>query len=146
MNRIQKMSWLMVITTGTAVLLSAVATGILYYLFGFPVAKAGFGFLGISGIGGLGPMIFKKDPGPVTCDERDRVINSEAAKNGFTASYLLFGSLCMGIWMIKGLRGTIDVNVLPMIWLLAGLTCFFVHALSILILYGRDNTFKGETK
>jgi hypothetical protein len=146
MNRIQKMSWLTVITSGVAILSATIAVIILYFWIGFPRAWGGLGFLGIAGFGGLAPLIFRKDPGAVTCDERDMAINSAAAKNGFTASYLLFGSLCMGIWMIKGIRGTIDVNMLPTIWLLAGITCFFVHALTILILYGRDKTFEGETK
>ncbi|MBM4102491.1 MAG: hypothetical protein FJ263_00365 [Planctomycetes bacterium] len=146
MNRIQKMSWLIVITQGIAVLSAAIAVTVFYYKIGFPRAWAGSAFLAISGFGGLAPVLFRKDPGPVQFDERDVAINSAAVKNGFTASYLLFGSLCMGIWMIKGIRGTIDVNVLPMIWMLAGITCIFVHALSILILYGRDKTSEGETK
>jgi hypothetical protein len=145
MNRIQKMSWLTVITQGTAFLSAAIAVTILYYLFGFPIATSGFGFLGIAGIGGLGPIIFKKDPGAVMC-ERDRAINSTAAKAGFGASYGIFGLLCMGIWFVKGPNAVIDVGVLPIIWMLAGLTCFFVHALTILILYGRDKTFEGGTK
>jgi hypothetical protein len=146
MNRIQKMSWLMVITQGVAFLSAAIATAVLYYLFGFPVAKSGFAFLGIAGLGGLGPIIFRKDPGAVTCDERDRAINSTAAKAGFGASYMVFYLLCMGILFGKGLRGTIDVDFLAIICMLAGMTAFFVHALTILILYGRDKTSEGETK
>lgn len=146
MNRIQKTSWLIVITIGTAVLLAAVATGILYYLRGFPAAKAGFGFLGLAGICGLGPFLFRKDPGAATCDERDRAINSTAARAGFAASYLVFGGLCMGLWWYFRSEGKIDVDVLPWIWMVAFLTCFFVHSLMILILYGRDKTFEGETK
>jgi hypothetical protein len=146
MNRMQKISWLMVITQGVAFLSAAIATAVLYYLFGFPVAKSGFGFLGIAGIGGLGPLIFQKDSGTVTCDERDRAINSTAAKAGFGASYMVFYLLCMGVMFIKGINGTIHVEVLALICMLGGMTAFFVHALTILILYGRDKTCKGETK
>ena len=146
MNRIQKMAWLIVITQGIAFLSAVAAVAVLYYLFGFPVAKSGFAFLGIAGIGGLSPGIFKKDPGAVTCDERDKAINSTAAKAGFGASYMIFYLLCMGIFFAKGLRGTVDVEVLALICMLAGMTCFFVHALTILILYGRNKTFEGETK
>jgi hypothetical protein len=146
MNRIQKMAWLMVITQGIAFLSAVVAVTVLYYLFGFPVAKSGFGFLGIAGIGGLAPIMFRKDPGAVTCDERDRAINSTAAKAGFGASYMVFYLLCMGIFFGKGLRGTVEVEFLAIICMLAGITCFFVHALTILILYGRGKTFEGETK
>lgn len=146
MNRIQKMAWLITLSSGTGLFLSTIAMAVLYYRFGFPVANAGFAFLAIGGIGGLAPIIFKKDPGPVTCDERDKAINSTAAKAGFGASYMVFGLLCMGIWLIKGPRATIDVGVLPMIWMFAGIVCFFVHALTILILYGRDKTCEGEIK
>jgi hypothetical protein len=52
----------------------------------------------------------------------------------------------MGIWSAKGPNAVIDVGVLPMIWMLAGLTSFFVHALTILILYGRNKTSEGEIK
>lgn len=146
MNRIQKISWLMVTSIGIAVLLSSAAVGILYYYFGFPKAGAGFAFLSIAGIGGLGPIIFKKDPGAVTCDERDRTINSTAAKAGFGVSYLLFGVLCMGFWEYFRAEGKVPVEILPLIWMFAGLACFFVHALTILILYGRDKSCQGELK
>jgi hypothetical protein len=142
----QKISWLIALSSGIGLLFSSIAITVLYYRFGFPVANSGFAFLAFGGIGGLGPIIFRKDPGPVTCDERDKVINSTAAKAGFGASYMVFGLLCMGIWSIKGPRATIDVGVLPMIWMFAGTIAFFVHALTILILYGRDKTCEGEIK
>ncbi|MEN6308186.1 MAG: DUF2178 domain-containing protein [Anaerohalosphaeraceae bacterium] len=146
MNRIQKVSWLMVISISIAVLLSAVTVVVLYYRFGFPRAGAGFAFLGIAGIGGLGPIIFRKDRSAVTCDERDRAINSTAAKAGFGVSYLLFGVLCMGFWEYYRSEGKVPAEILPLIWMFAGLACFFVHALTILILYGRDKTCQGELK
>jgi hypothetical protein len=149
MNRIQKISWLMVITQGVAFLSAAIAVAIFYYNVGFPRAWSGLAFLGIAGLGGFGPIIFRKDPGAVTCDERDRAINSTAAKAGFGASYMVFYLLCMGTWGIYyygGGKETISVHVLPMICMMGGITCFFAHALTILILYGRDKTIEGETK
>jgi len=146
MNRIQKMAWLIALSSGTGLFLSTIVTAVLYYRFGFPVANAGFAFLAIAGIGGFSSIIFRKDPGPVTCDERDRAINSTAAKAGFGGSYMVFGLLCMGIWSIKGPHAAIDVGVLPMIWMFAGTVAFFVHALTILILYGRDKTCEGDIK
>lgn len=141
MNRIQKISWLIVISIGAAVVLCSVSVAILYYLFGFPLAGAGLAFLGLSGFGGLGPIIFKKDPGPVTCDERDRLINLKAARVGFAISYGVFGLLCMGIWYYYRFHALdrIMVDILPLLFIAAGLTAFFTHALMILILYGKDN-------
>lgn len=141
MNRMQKISWLTVICCGLALILSSISMAILYHFFGFPVALAGMSFLSIAGFTGLGPIIFKKDPGAVTCDERDRLINMKAARAGFAISYGVFGLLCMGIWEYYRFQSieTIKVDVLPMLFGAAGITAFFTHAVTILILYGRDN-------
>lgn len=148
MNRIQKISWLIVITIGTAVVLSVITVGLLYYLFGFPRAWAGLSFLAIGGFGGLAPVLFRKDPGPVQFDERDRQIQFESARAGFAISYLFFGLLAMGIWEYCRWHtmAVVSINVLPMIWMLAGMTMFFFFSLNTLILYRRDKTFEGETK
>lgn len=146
MNRIQKISWLMVICIGTGVVLSAIAATVLYFKIGFPRAWSGLAFLGLSGFGGLGPAIFKKDPGPVQADERDRQINYTATRISFTLSYLVFGVLCMGIWAVWQWQSgdeTISIHVLPLLFGAAGLTAFFTHALTILILYGKGNQQPG---
>jgi hypothetical protein len=138
MNRIQKISWLMVVTIGIAVICSAVAITTWYFKYGFPKAWTGLSFLGIAGLGGLGPLLFRKDPGPVGADERDRLINLKAARGSFALSYLVFGLLCMGIWEYCRLHDkfVISIEVLPLVWGIAALTAFFSHALIILILYG----------
>ena len=141
MNRMQKISWMMVICIGIASILSAVTITILYFKIGFPRAWAGWGFMGVAGIAGFAPIIFKKDPGPVQCDERDRLINLKAARAGFTISYGVFGLLCMGIWDYYRHQNveTISIHILPQLFMAAGITAFFTHALTILILYGKDN-------
>lgn len=141
MNRMQKMSWWMVIWIGTASVLSAIAITILFFKVGLPRAWAGIGFIGLSGFGGLAPLIFRKDPGPVTCDERDRLINLKAARAGFAISYGVFGILCMGIWEYYRHQNaeTISIHILPHLFMAAGITTFFTHAVTILVLYGKDN-------
>jgi hypothetical protein len=141
MNRMQKISWFMVICIGTALILSAIAITALYFKFGFPVAWAGWGFMGITGFAGLAPTIFKKDPGPVQCDERDRLINIKAAQAGFAISYGVFGLLCMGIWAYRYSQSTetISIHLLPMLFMAAGITAYLTHAITILVLYGKDN-------
>jgi hypothetical protein len=142
MNRVQKIAWLFVVTISLAVILSAVAIGLLYLKFGMPVAQAGLAFLAIAGLGGFGPLIFKKDKGDVTCDERDKLINQHAALAGFGASYLLVGLSCMIPFFVLGPTASISVTWLPMIFMGAGLSSFFIHSVAILVQYGwRD---KGE--
>jgi hypothetical protein len=142
MNRVQKIAWMIVITISLAVVLSAVAAGILYEKFGLPKAAEGLAFLGIAGIGGLGPLIFKKDKGHITCDERDRIINHKATLAGWGAAYLIVGLSCMLPFLILGPNSTISVYWLPMIFTGAALSSFFMHSVAILILYGRE--VKGE--
>ena len=137
MNRAQKIAWLFVITISIAVLLSVVSISILYVKFGFPKAAAGLGFLGITGIGGLGPLIFKKDEGAVDCDERDIQIHRKAALAGFGASYLVMGLACMLPFFILGYKESISVTWLPMIFVGAGLSSYLIHSIVILVQYNR---------
>jgi hypothetical protein len=135
----QKISWMMVICTGIGFILSVIAVVILYFKTGFPRAWAGLAFMGLSGFAGLAPAIFKKDPGAVQTDERDRLIQLQSTRAGFASSYGVFGCLAMGIWWYYGPDNLINVNTLPQIWMAAFITAFFVQALTTLILYGKDN-------
>ena len=144
MNRIQKMAWWMVIWVSAGVILAVIATSILFFFIGLPwsIAKTGLAFLGIAGFGGLASLIFKKDPGKVTCDERDRLINNRAAVAGFLAAFLVTGLACMLPFFILGPEATISVQWLPNIFMAAGLATFFVHSAAILVQYGwkgKDN-------
>jgi hypothetical protein len=138
----QKMAWLFVIITVLAVVASAVAVVWLYAEFGMPKAVAGLTFMGIAGLGGLGPLIFKKDSGKVTCDERDRLINRRAALAGFGMAYMFVGAVCMAPFFVLGPDGSISVTWLPMIFMGAGICTFFAHSVAILLQYGRGS--KGE--
>ena len=142
MNRVQKIAWLFVIMISVAVLLAGGAVGMLYVKLGTPKALAGLGFLGVAGFGGLGPLIFRKDKGAVTCDERDKLINRRAALAGFGTAYMVVGLVCMIPFFVLGPKANISVTWLPMIFMGAGITHFFAHSVAILIQYGRGG--KGE--
>ncbi|MBW8000753.1 MAG: DUF2178 domain-containing protein [Planctomycetes bacterium] len=137
MNRSQKAAWLIVITTSIALIASGTAITIFYSAFGFPKASAGLGFLGIAGIGGLARIVFKKDKGNVTVDERDNKINKRAALAGFGAAYLFVGLACMTPFFVLGPDASIKVFWLPMIFMIAGVTNFYVHSIAILVQYGK---------
>jgi len=142
MNRAQKIAWLLVITISVAVLLAGGAVGILYFKLGLPKALAGLGFLGIAGLSGLGPLIFRKDKGKVTYDERDGLIHSRAALAGFGTAYMVVGLACMIPFFVLGPKANISVTWLPMIFGGAGLSHFFAHSVAILVQYGGKK--KGE--
>jgi len=142
MNRVQKIAWSFVITISFGFILSCIAIAILYFKVGMPKALAGLGFMGIAGLGGFSPLIFRKDKGKVTLDERDRLINRRAALAGFGASYLLVGLACMIPFFILGPKASISVIWLPNIWLGTFMIAFFVHSVAILIQYGLAD--KGE--
>ena len=97
--------------------------------------------MGITGLSGLAPLIFQKDPGPVQADERDQLINTKAAVASFGLSYGVFGLLCMGIWIYRYSQSieTISIHLLPLLFGAAGITAYLTHAITILVLYGKDN-------
>jgi hypothetical protein len=136
MNRAQKTAWLLVITISAGFVLSCIAVVILYIKIGMPGAIAGFAFMGVAALGGLGPSIFKKDKDKVIFDERDNLIKKKAALAGFTASFLFAGLACMIPFFILGPKASILVIWLPNIWFGTFLTAFFVHSIAILIQYG----------
>lgn len=136
MNRWQKMAWFTLIVFGVGAILSGIAVTVLSLKLGFPKAYAGFAFMGIFGLSGLSPVIFRKKPGEVELDERDRMIQRRASWVGFGASYGFFGLVCMTTWFVIGPKGSISVNVLPQIFIGGMITMFFVHSVAILIQYG----------
>ena len=142
MNRVQKIAWSLVITISFGFILSCIAVAILYVKFGMPKAVAGLGFMGVAGLGGFSPLIFKKDKGKVTFDERDRLIKRRAALAGFATSYLFVCLACMIPFSILGPKASISVIWLPNIFGGAALSAFFVTSLAILVQYGWRN--KGE--
>lgn len=138
MNRAQKTAWLLVITISAGFVLSCIAVVILYIKSGMPTALAGFAFMAVAGLGGLGPSIFKKDKGNVTFDERDKLIKEKAKLAGFTASFLFAGLACMTPFFIFGPKASISVSWLPNIWAGTFLTAFFIHSIAVLVQYGRE--------
>ncbi|MCK4501350.1 hypothetical protein KAU11_12690 [Candidatus Babeliales bacterium] len=136
MNRVQKIAWSLVITISLGFILSCIAVAILYVKLGMPKALAGLGFMGIAGLGGFSPLIFRKDKGKVTFDERDKLIKRRAALAGFATSYLFIGLACMIPFSILGPKASVSVTWLPNIFMGAALSAFFVTSVAILVQYG----------
>ena len=92
--------------------------------------------MGLAGIGGLAQLFFKKDPGKVEYDERDREIQRRAALAGFGMAYLVVGIVTMGPFIILGPNSPITTNWLPLIFGAAGITHFYTWSIAILTQYG----------
>jgi hypothetical protein len=121
---------------------SGLAVTVLYTRVGFPKALIGLGFMGIAGLGRFSPLLFRKDKGKVTFDERDKTIKRRAAWAGFATSYLFVGLACMIPFSVLRPKALISVSWLPQIFGGAAISAFYVSSLAILIQYGRTN--KGE--
>lgn len=137
MNRSQKIAWFLITVLSVTIVLTLAAFGILYARFGMPVALAASGFMGLSGLAGFAPVIFKKDEGAVDFDERDKLINMRSALAGFGFSFLFVGLACMVPFFVFGPQASMQVFWLPLIFGGAGITVYIVHSVAILVQYGR---------
>ncbi len=139
MNRAQKLAWSFVIATSAAFVISVVAVGIAYRYVGMPKALLGFCFMGLSGLAGFAPLVFRKEEGPVAADERDQLFHRRAALAGFTGAYLFVGAACMIPFFALGPDASISIVWLPQIFIGAGIVHFFAHSVAILSQYGWTN-------
>jgi len=137
MNRSQKIAWFLITVLSGTILLTLVAFGILYAMFGMPKALAALGVLGLSGLAGFAPVMFKKDEGAVDFDERDIQINRRSAMAAFGCSFLFVGLACMVPFFVLGPNSTIKVVCLPLIFGGAGLIVYLVHSVAVLVQYGK---------
>jgi len=137
MSQIQKIAWVFVVSTSAALIVSLATVGILYYYAGMPKALAGFSFMGIAGLGGLAPLLIRKDAGPVAVDERDKQIEKNANLAGFGAVYLFIILVSFAPIAILGEKASIPVTWLPGLLVGAGLCQAYAFFVAILVQYGR---------
>jgi hypothetical protein len=138
MNRAQKAAWFTLVVLALAFGLSLATFCLGYFILGRPAkqAAAGFGFMGIMGLAGLIPILFRKDRAKVQCDERDLMIHRNAVVAAYATFWLLFVAAAMVPWFITGPDGTITVNYLP--WMVFGgmFVVMLVQAIVTLQQYG----------
>ena len=144
MNRMQKIAWFNLIVVSLALGLSVAAFGIAYLIFGLPANRAasGFAFIGILGLTGLTPVLFRKDKNKVQFDERDTVIYRKALGLSYAIFWVLFVAAAMVPWFIIGPNGTITTNYLP--WMVFGGMCVVMLLQSIVILSEYGWKTKGD--
>jgi len=144
MNRWQRIARFNLTVTLTALGLSAGAVGLLYYVIGLPIqhALAGLAFVGIVGLTGLSAVLYKNDPGGVSFDERDLVIQRKASLAAFATFWLLFVLAAMIPFFVLGPKGTISVLYLPAMVFAGMITTTLVQSITMLKQYGwksKDN-------
>ncbi len=137
MNRSQKIAWFLITVLSVTIVLTLAAFGILYAMFGMPIALAASGFMGLSGLAGFAPIMFKKDVGAVDFDERDILINRRSATAAFGCSFMFVGLACMVPFFVFGPQASMQVFWLPLIFGGAGITVYIVHSAAILVQYGK---------
>ncbi len=144
MNREQKTARFSLIVILIALTLSVIAVGVLYFVVGLPIRRAlgGFAFIAICGLMGLAPILYKKERGRVSFDERDLLIQKKATLRAYTIFWVLFILAAMILFFILGPKGTISVKYLPAMVLGGMVTVMLVQSIVTLEEYGRRG--KGE--
>ena len=114
MNRAQKTARFNLIVILTALVLSAFAVSVLYFVVGLPMRRAsgGFGFMGICGLMGLSPLLYKKDSDKVGFDERDLMIQRNASLGAYSIFWILFVLAAMIPFFVLGPKGMVSVKYL----------------------------------
>ena len=132
MSREQKFAWYMLAVFG----LTAVCVVVVWAFAGAVFAPAA---LGVFGLGGLAPLLFRKGrdaPGP---DERDRMIAEKATLRGAIGSYGGTVLICTAIWCVQHAQGkeTIHIQALMFIPICAMVLLFTIRSIVLLTLYAR---------
>jgi hypothetical protein len=138
MNKTQKIARFNLIVILIALILSAIAVSVFYFVVDLPIRRAlgGLAFLGIAGLIGLSPILFGKRRGQISFDERDQLIHIRATVVAYSVFWFGFTAACMIPWWILETGATIPVVVLPA--MLAGgfVIVQLVQSVATLVQYG----------
>jgi hypothetical protein len=136
MNRAQKIALYNLIVIIASLTFTGAAVGILAIVLGMPRALGGLGFLGIAGLIGLSPVLFRKKRGQLGFDERDLLIYNRASLVAYSVFWVFFSVACIIPWLVLRPGAKIRVVVLPC--MLAGgfVIVQLIQSIAILIQYG----------
>jgi len=138
MSKAQKIARFKLIVITIALTLSAITVGVLYFFVGLPIggALSGLCFIGICGLIGLTPFLFKKEGGNVSFDERDLLIHKRATLVAYSVFWIFFTAACMIPWWILKTGDSIPVAVLPAMLAAGFIIVQLVQSVAILAQYG----------
>lgn len=137
MNRAQKIALYNLIIITASLTITGATIVILSIVHGMPKALGGLGFLGIAGLIGLTPVLFRKRRGQPVFDERDMQVYRRATLVAYSTFWILFTAACMIPWLVLERGTTIHIVVLP--FMLAGgfIIVQLIQSIAILVQYGR---------
>ena len=135
MNKTQKIAWCQLILVGIAAIASVILTALW-------MRKYEYGFLQAWWFGSAHPTIlvaltvfvplfFRKKKGQINFDERDLIIDRQAARLAFGASYGFFIVVCFMTWTAVGFGSQIPAYWLARIALGGWITIKKMHTLII---------------
>ena len=136
MNRFQKIAWFNLIVIAASLTFSGAAVGILAIMHGMPTALGGLGFLGIAGLIGLSPILFRKKRGQLGFDERDELIHKKAVLIAYSVFWVFFAAACMIPWLVLKTGAKIPVVLLPVVLVGGFIIVQLVQSVAVLIQYG----------
>lgn len=138
MNRWQQIARFNLIVTLISLTISVTASGVLYFVVGLPVQRAlgGFGFVGVCGLTGLSPLLYRRGHGKVGFDERDLLIHRKAWLASYSIFWLLFVLAAMIPLLVLGPKETISVKYLPAMLFGGWVTVMLVQSIVTLEGYG----------
>ena len=141
MNRTQRTARFNLIVMSIARGLSALAVGVSYFVIGLPIRRAvgGFGLLGICGLLGLSPILFKKKTGEVDFDERDLLIQRKALVGAYSIFWVLFVLAAMIPFFVLGSDGKVSVQYLAAMVFAGAVTVTLVQSIATLEMSGWRN-------
>ena len=136
MNRAQKIAWYNLIVIAASLTTTGAAIGILAIPHGMPKALGGLGFLGICGLIGLSPVLFREKRGEVSFDERDQLIRKRATLVAYSVFWVVFTAACMIPWLLLETGAKILVVMLPLMLAVGFIIVQLVQSVATLVQYG----------
>jgi hypothetical protein len=141
MKHEQKVSWALAVSMSLALVF--VIAGVLARRFVLgPASPFMYAAVAAIIIGVTFVFRFKRNPGPVTSDERDKLIEKNADLVSLAAVYLLVIVASFAPIAVFGESGTLPVTWCPALLVGAGFCQAYARSLAILIQYGRSQ--KGD--
>ena len=139
MTRPQKFALFNVVVISVVVVLTGATVGVLALTIGMPGARGGLGVMGLFGVLGLSPFLFRKGRDVVDFDEREVLINYRAVLAAYSLFFPAFTLACMIPWLVMARGATVPVYMLPIMLCGVCMGLTFVHSAAVLIQHGRKS-------